>query len=142
MRGEVHDENCYAYGGVCGHAGLFSTAPNLAVFAQMMLNGGTYGGTRFLKRSTVEYFTTRQNEPPGTTRALGWDMPGRNSFSGQYFSPRSFIHTGFTGTSIAVDPDKDLFVILLTNRVYPTRENQKIARARQAIHNAVVEALR
>jgi CubicO group peptidase (beta-lactamase class C family) len=142
VRGQVHDENCYAYGGICGHAGLFSTATDLAVFAQMMLNGGSYGGKRILDPETVDYFTTRQNEPPGTTRALGWDTPSeRNSWAGQYFSPRSFIHTGFTGTSIAIDPDKQLFVILLTNRVNPTRDNNRISKARPAIHDAVVEAL-
>jgi len=142
LRGEVHDENCFAYGGVCGHAGLFSPARDLAVFAQMLLNGGTYGGKRILKRSTVEYFTRRQNEPPDSTRALGWDTPApRGSFSGIFFSLHSFIHTGFTGTSMAVDPDHGVFVILLTNRVHPTRENQKISKARQAIHDAVMEAL-
>lgn len=142
VRGQVHDENCFVMGGVCGHAGLFSAAGDLAVFAQMMLNGGTYGGRRILKRSTVDLFTTRQPGPPNSTRALGWDTPpAKGTWTGDYMSPRSFIHTGFTGTSVVVDPDKDLFVILLTNRVHPTRENPRIAKARADIHNAIVETL-
>jgi len=142
VRAQVHDENCYVMGGVCGHAGLFSAAGDLAVFAQMMLNGGTYGGRRILRRSTVDLFTTRQPGPPGSTRCLGWDSPGPKApFVGQHFPTNSFIHTGYTGTSIAIDPEKELFVILLTNRVHPTRENLRIHKARPEIHDAVVETL-
>jgi len=142
VRGQVHDENCFVMGGVCGHAGLFSAAGDLAVFAQMMLNGGAYGGRRILRRSTVDLFTTRQPGPPGSTRCLGWDSPGPKApFVGEHFSTNSFIHTGFTGTSIAIDPEKELFVILLTNRVHPTRENLRIAKARPEIHDAIVETL-
>jgi beta-glucosidase-like glycosyl hydrolase/CubicO group peptidase (beta-lactamase class C family) len=140
IRGEVHDENAYALGGVAGHAGLFGTASDLAAFCQMLLNGGIYAHHRLLRRSTVAEFTTPQRIADNT-RTLGWAVPTENSSSGHYFSPHSFGHTGFTGTSIWIDPDKQLFVILLTNRVHPARENQKIQQVRPAIHDAVVEAL-
>ncbi len=142
VRGEVHDENAWVMNGVAGHAGLFSSARDLAVYAQMMLNGGTYNGRRILKRSTIELFTARQPGPPETTRALGWDTPAaRGSSAGSHFSAHSFGHTGFTGTTVWVDAEKQLFVVLLTNRVHPTRENQQIQKVRPAVHNAIVEAL-
>jgi len=140
VHGEVHDENAWAMGGVAGHAGLFTTAADLAAFCQMMLNGGVYGHRRLLRRSIVEQFTSPQSVAGGT-RALGWTVPTEDSSSGRYFSGRSYGHAGFTGTSIWIDPEKDLFVILLTNRVYPTRENDKIQQVRPALHDAVVEAL-
>jgi CubicO group peptidase (beta-lactamase class C family) len=118
-RGQVNDENAYALGGVAGHAGLFSTAADLSVFAQMMLNGGTYNGVRILADSTVRLFTTRAVEDGH--RALGWDTPSGSYGSGDYLSERSFGHTGFTGTSMWIDPDRDMFVILLTNRVFDSR---------------------
>jgi CubicO group peptidase (beta-lactamase class C family) len=137
--GVVHDENAWALGGVAGHAGLFSSARDLAVFAQMLLNGGTYGGTRILRPETIARWTARQSK--GTSRALGWDTPSPGSSAGRYFSPRSFGHTGFTGTSIWIDPDKDLFVVLLTNRVNPSRENPKVGPLRRAVSDAVQEAV-
>jgi beta-N-acetylhexosaminidase len=140
VQGEVHDENAYAIGGVSGHAGLFSTAPDLAAFCQMLLNGGVYGHRRILKRATIAQFTTPQQLSNGT-RTLGWAVPTEGSSSGHYFSSHSFGHTGFTGTSIWIDPDRQLFVVLLTNRVHPTRENQKIAVVRPALHDAVMQAL-
>jgi CubicO group peptidase (beta-lactamase class C family) len=112
-RGEVHDENAFALGGVAGHAGLFSTAADLSVFAQMLLNGGEYDGTRLIADSTVALFTKRA----AGTRALGWDTCGGGGSCGRYLSDRAFGHTGFTGTSLWIDPDRDMFVILLTNRV-------------------------
>jgi CubicO group peptidase (beta-lactamase class C family) len=112
--GEVNDENAYAMGGVAGHAGLFSTAADLSVFAQMMLNGGVYNGVRIVADSTVQIFTTRA----AGHRALGWDTPSGSFGSGNYLSEDAFGHTGFTGTSMWIDPDRDMFVILLTNRVY------------------------
>jgi CubicO group peptidase (beta-lactamase class C family) len=133
--GVVHDENAWAMGGVAGHAGLFSSARDLAVFAQMLLNGGEYGGRRVLQPQTIARWTARQSS--GSSRALGWDTPSPNSSAGHYFSPWSFGHTGFTGTSIWIDPHADLFVIVLTNRVNPTRENMKIAPLRRAIADAV-----
>ncbi|HEX2714270.1 MAG TPA: glycoside hydrolase family 3 N-terminal domain-containing protein [Candidatus Acidoferrales bacterium] len=140
VQGEVHDENAWAMGGVAGHSGLFSTAGDLAAFCQMLLNGGIYAHQRLLRRATIEQFTAAQPLAAGT-RALGWTVPTKDSSSGHYFSAHSYGHSGFTGTSIWVDPDKSLFVILLTNRVYPTRENTKIQKVRPALHDAVVEVL-
>src|SRR5256714_4964095 len=117
LRGEVHDENAFSLGGIAGHAGLFSTASDLAVFAQMMLNGGQYGGTRLIADSTVSLFTTRA----ARTRALGWDTCAGDGSCGKYLSERAYGHTGFTGTSLWIDPDRDMFVILLTNRVHAAR---------------------
>ena len=138
--GEVHDENAAAMGGVSTHAGLFSTASDLAKLAQMLLNGGTYAHRRIVARSIVDRWTRRQNDPEGSSRALGWDT-GHPSQSWMMFSERAFGHTGFTGTSIWIDPQRDLFVILLTNRVHPTRENTQIREARIAFHTAVIEAV-
>jgi beta-N-acetylhexosaminidase len=140
VQGEVHDENAFTMGGVSGHAGVFSTAPDLAAFCQMLLNGGVYRHHRVLKRATIAQFTEPQPLSNGT-RTLGWVVPTEGSSSGHYFSAHSFGHTGFTGTSIWIDPDRQLFVVLLTNRVNPTRENQKIAQVRPALHDAVMQAL-
>jgi len=117
IRGEVHDENAYAMGGIAGHAGLFSTASDLAIFAQMMLNGGTYNGVRVVAESTVTLFTRKA----AGHRALGWDTATGEYGSGQYLSDRAYGHTGYTGTSMWIDPDHDMFVILLTNRVHAAR---------------------
>jgi beta-N-acetylhexosaminidase len=138
--GEVHDENAWAMGGVAGHAGLFSTAPDIAVFAQMILNGGIYGHDRLLSRAIIEQFTTRV-VIGDSARTLGWDVPSEPSSSGRYFSAQSFGHTGFTGTSLWIDPERRLFVILLTNRVHPTRANERIRQVRPALHDAVFESL-
>ena len=139
VQGEVHDENAFAIGGVSGHAGLFSTAPDLAAFCQMLLNGGVYEHQRILRRVTIAQFTTPQ-QLSGGTRTLGWAVPTEGGSSGHYFSAHSFGHTGFTGTSIWIDPDRQLFVVLLTNRVHPTRENTKIQLVRPALHDAVMQA--
>ncbi len=141
VRGVVHDENAFLMGGVSGHAGLFSSARDLAVFAQMYLNGGTYKGKRIVSAETIHLFMERQPSPPGTTRALGWDTPVKGSFPGPLASPRAVIHTGFTGTSIYIDPERDAFIILLTNRVNPTRKNLLINQARPAIHTAILAEL-
>ncbi|HEX8209709.1 MAG TPA: serine hydrolase domain-containing protein [Longimicrobium sp.] len=134
--GVVHDENAWSLGGVAGHAGLFSSARDLAVFAAMMLNGGEYGGVRILRPETISRWTRRQN--PGTSsRALGWDTPYPGSSAGRYFSPTSFGHTGFTGTSIWMDPVNGVFVVLLTNRINPTRDNPKLGPLRTAVADAV-----
>jgi len=140
VQGEVHDENAYAIGGVSGHAGVFSTAPDLAAFCQMLLNGGVYGHQRVLRRATIAEFTAPQ-PLARNTRTLGWVVPTENSSSGHYFSSHSYGHTGFTGTTIWIDPDRQLFVVLLTNRVHPTRENHKIAEVRPAVHDAIMKAL-
>jgi CubicO group peptidase (beta-lactamase class C family) len=117
LRGEVHDENAFALGGVAGHAGLFSTAADLSVFAQMMLNGGEYNGTRIVADSTVALFSKRA----AGTRALGWDTCGGSGSCGQYLGEDAYGHTGFTGTSLWIDPERDMFVVLLTNRVHDAR---------------------
>ena len=117
LRGEVHDENAYALGGVAGHAGLFGSASDLAVFAQMMLNLGTYDGVRIVSDSTVRLFTARA----AGTRALGWEVGEGQHGAGKYFGERAYGHTGFTGTSLWIDPDREMFVILLTNRVHAAR---------------------
>jgi len=141
VRGRVHDENAAMLGGVSGHAGLFSTAADLAIIIQMLLNGGEYGGKRYLREETVKLFTKKQSDL--SSRALGWDTksPGGSS-AGTLLSPTSFGHTGFTGTSIWADPERRLFVILLTNRVYPTRDNVKIIQVRPVVHDAVVECIK
>lgn len=114
LRGEVHDENAWALGGVAGHAGLFSSAADLGVFAQMLLNGGEYNGVRIVRASTVALFTRRT----AGWRALGWETcPGGGS-CGQHMSERAFGHTGYTGTSLWIDPDRNSFVVLLTNWVH------------------------
>jgi beta-glucosidase-like glycosyl hydrolase/CubicO group peptidase (beta-lactamase class C family) len=141
VRGRVHDENAAALGGVSGHAGLFSTASDLAILVQMLLNGGKYGGRSYIREETVRLFTKRQSDL--STRGLGWDTKSpHGSSAGELFSPTSFGHTGFTGTSVWADPEKRLFVVLLTNRVYPTRDNTKIFRLRPAVHDAVVECIK
>jgi serine-type D-Ala-D-Ala carboxypeptidase len=142
VHGQVHDENCYVMGGVCGHAGLFSSAGDLAVYAQMILNGGSYGGKRILKAGTVELFQQRQNLPAGSSRALGWDTPFPGSFAGDLAPTRAIMHTGFTGTSVHIDSERNAFIILLTNRVHPLRENDKIDSARPEIHTEILRAIK
>ena len=114
LRGEVHDEAAYELGGVAGHAGLFATASDLAVFAQMMLNGGTYKGVRIVSDTTVARFTERS----AGSRALGWDTCIGGGSCGFHLGPRAFGHTGYTGTSLWIDPDRQAFVIVLTNWVH------------------------
>ena len=136
VHGEVHDENTAAMGGIASHAGLFSTAHDLSKCLLAWLGAGI-----FPKRS-IPQFTTRANIAPNSTWALGWDTvsPGGSS-SGRYFSEQSFGILGFTGTSVWGDPIRDLGVILLTNRVHPTRENNQIAHLRPEFHDAISEAL-
>jgi CubicO group peptidase (beta-lactamase class C family) len=139
LHGVVHDPNAWAMGGIAGHAGLFSSAPDLAIFAQMMLNGGWYDGVRILRPETIARWTARQG--PYASRALGWDTPSGESSSGRHFSARAFGHTGFTGTSMWLDPERGLFVILLTNRVNPTADNQKHVPLRRSVADAVQRAV-
>jgi CubicO group peptidase (beta-lactamase class C family) len=140
IQGEVHDENAWAMGGVSGHAGLFSTAGDTAIFAQMILNGGIYAHHRLLARATLQEFTARQ-AIGDAARTLGWDVVTQPSSSGHFFSPSSFGHTGFTGTSLWIDPERGLFVVLLTNRVSPTRANEQIRQLRPAVHDAILQGL-
>ena len=143
IRGEVHDENAFALGGVAPHAGLFGTASDLARFAQMLLNGGVYDHHRIVSREVVEKFTRPAGLPPGSSRALGWDTPSGASTAGSRASPHAFGHTGFTGTSMWMDPDRGLFVILLSNRVNPTREPtaERINGVRRGVADAAFGAL-
>jgi CubicO group peptidase (beta-lactamase class C family) len=141
LQGEVHDENAHAMGGVAPHAGLFGTALDLARLAQMMLNKGRLGHRQIVYPETVELFTRRVGVP-GSSRALGWDTKSaEGSSAGSLFSPRSYGHTGFTGTSLWIDPEREIFVILLTNRVHPSRDNTLIQQVRPALADAVVRAL-
>jgi CubicO group peptidase (beta-lactamase class C family) len=141
LQGEVHDENAFAMGGVSGNAGLFSSVKDASIFSQMLLNGGIYDYKRILNRSTIQQFTTRV-EIGDSARTVGWDVPTPpNSSGGHLLSPSAFGHTGFTGTSIWIDPERELFVVLLTNRVNPTRANEKIRQVRPALHDAVITSL-
>jgi CubicO group peptidase (beta-lactamase class C family) len=119
---------------------MFSTAQDISVFAQMMLNGGMYAQERIFTRAMIDQFTGRVNVGD-SARALGWDVPTENSSSGHYMSQRAYGHNGFTGTSMWIDPGKGLFVILLTNRVYPSAANDKIRQVRPALHDAIIEGL-
>lgn len=160
IRGEVHDENAWRMGGISGHAGLFSNAPDLARFAAWIVGtlrkeqGAQSTEPRTgllpapcsvlcLSAAVVARFVRRQGIPPGSTRALGWDTPSDSGYSsaGSRLSRRSFGHTGFTGTSIWMDPERDLFVILLTNRVNPTRRNTALLGVRARVADLVAAAV-
>jgi CubicO group peptidase (beta-lactamase class C family) len=142
IHGEVHDENAFFFNGVAPHAGLFSTAEDLAALAQMLLNGGIYRHHRFFKPQTVKDWTSRQNMPEGSSRGLGWDTPSdEGSSAGDYFSRGSFGHLGFTGTSMWVDPNRKIAIILLTNRVYPTREREGIYDVRRNFYTKAMQVL-
>ena len=151
IQGEVNDENASVMGGGAGHAGCFSTALDVSVFAQCMLQGYSRAGfareragsgAPIVRSQTVEIFTRRAEFPPGTSRALGWDTPSQPSQSGKYFSSRSYGHLGYTGTSLWIDPDRQLSITLLTNRTWPDRGSQAIKQFRPVFHDAIVEALR
>jgi CubicO group peptidase (beta-lactamase class C family) len=137
IQGEVQDENASVLGCVAGHAGLFSTAEDLAIFAHAMLNGGH----PILHSSTIELFSRREFSPEGTSRGLGWDTPSAPSQSGKYFSSRSFGHLGYTGTSLWIDRERQLSISLFTNRTWPDCQNQAIKQIRPAFYDAVIEAL-
>ena len=140
VRGEVHDENAFLLGGVASHAGLFGSAHDLARFARMYLRGGELDGAPILDPGTIERFTTVADRS-FSSRALGWDTPdGRNS-AGTRMSGRAFGHTGFTGTSIWIDPAHGVFVLLLSNRVNPSRANTRIARVRTSVADAVMSVI-
>jgi serine-type D-Ala-D-Ala carboxypeptidase len=136
IQGEVFDENASILGGVAPQAGLFSTASDVAQFAHAMLNPGA-----LLRRETISLFTRRESAPEGTSRALGWDTPSAPSQSGKYFGPSSFGHLGYTGTSLWIDPERQLSITLLTNRTWPDCSNLAIKRVRPRFHDAVILAL-
>ena len=133
----MQDENASVLGGVAGHAGLFATAEDLATFAHVLLQGGR----PLVRPETLALFIRRETTPAGTSRALGWDTPSSPSQSGKYFSARSFGHLGYTGTSLWIDPVRQLSITLLTNRTWPDCSNKAIKDVRPAFHDAVVEAL-
>jgi len=137
IQGEVQDENAYILGGVAPQAGLFSTAEDLARFAHTML----HSGRPILRPETVALFTRREPAPPGTSRALGWDTPSASSQAGKYFGPRSFGHLGYTGTSLWIDPDREVSITLLTNRTWPDCANHAIKQVRPKFHDAAMEAI-
>jgi CubicO group peptidase (beta-lactamase class C family) len=137
IQGEVQDENASVLGGVAAQAGVFSTAEDLARFAHAMLGGGH----PILRPETVALFTRRETAPAGTSRALGWDTPSGHSQSGRYFSAQAYGHLGYTGTSLWIDPVRELSVVLLTNRTWPDCSNWAIKQVRPKFHDAVVEAL-
>ena len=130
VHGYVHDMGAAMMGGVAGHAGLFSTAKELAVLGQMLLNGGYYGGRRYLEPETIEVFTRRCETC--TRRAVGWDMlqldPRYNANLSTLASTNTFGHLGFTGTAVWIDPDENLIFVFLSNRTYPTMKNNKLGR--------------
>jgi len=142
LHGEVHDQNASVMNGVSGHAGMFSTGADLAIFCQMLLNGGIYAHERILRRQTVTEFTSPAPLAENT-RTLGWNVPTEPSSSGRYFSKQSIGHTGFTGASMWIDKQKELFVVLLTNanRTHADPDDDEIRHVQPAIHNAIVECL-
>jgi CubicO group peptidase (beta-lactamase class C family) len=145
IQGEVQDENASVMGGVAGHAGVFSTAHDMAAFANAMMlpppGSSETGGTRLLRAETLALFTRRESTPEGTSRALGWDTPSQPSQSGKLLSPGSYGHLGYTGTSLWIDPARELSITLLTNRTWPDCANQAIKQVRPRFHDAIVEAL-
>jgi len=144
VRGEVHDENAAFLGGRSGHAGLFSTAEDLIVFGEWLLrqrDGADAGRAPRISPSVVREFTRLQELVPGSSRALGWDTPSPGSSAGTRISAESFGHTGFTGTSIWLDPSRGMVVVLLSNRVNPTRDNPRLALLRPLVADKAVELL-
>lgn len=139
--GTVHDENAWSLDGVAGHAGIFSTAGDLAVLAQMIVNGGSYGGRRILEPETLRQMLTNQTpEFPGDDHGLGFEL-NQPRYMGRLAGPHTCGHTGFTGTSVVIDVDQQAFVILLTNRVHPSREWGGVNPARSLMADAAADAL-
>lgn len=142
IQGEAQDENCFALGGVSGHAGLFANPLDVLRFACCILaDGRTAQGTQLFQPGTVRLFATRQNRPEGTSRALGWDTPSAPSSSGKFFSPNSIGHLGYAGTSLWIDRSRQLAVVLLTNRTWPDRSSKAIRAVRPAFHDALAAGL-
>jgi CubicO group peptidase (beta-lactamase class C family) len=139
IRGEVHDPLAYRLDGVAGNAGIFSSARDLAVFAKLVLSGGALGDTRIFADTVIHEFTRRRS--PLARHALGWELAREDGPSGDLFPATAFGHTGFTGTSLFVDPEHDLFVVLLTNRVYPNASERRHIALRKAVHDAVIKAI-
>ena len=144
IQGEVQDENAFVLNGIAGHAGLFSNVADLLRFAGEILRGFNGGeperGTALFTRDTIESFAERQR-PEGSSRALGWDTPSKESSAGQYFSPHSIGHLGYSGCSLWIDLDASVAAVLLTNRTWPDRQCQLIREVRPSFHDAVRLAL-
>lgn len=148
LRGDVHDEGASLFGGVAGHAGLFSNAYDLAMLYQMLLNGGTWNGERYLKEETIKKFTAYGDK--NSRRGLGFDKPERDNatrkdpYPAAWVSPEAYGHTGFTGTCVWVDPKLNLVFVFLSNRVNPTRNNPLLSRlrVRENVLDALIEAVR
>jgi CubicO group peptidase (beta-lactamase class C family) len=140
IKGIVHDENAFLMGGVSGHAGVFSNAHDIAKYAQTMINFGIYHGARIFSSRSIKKITKKQNMPYGSDYALGWDTPSLrgNSSAGDFFLDGSYGHLGFTGTSLWIDPNQKVIIILLTNRTYPTREKKGMHQLRRDFHNEVM----
>ncbi len=138
--GEVHDSNGWALGGEAGHAGLFGSASACGAFAQLVLRGLVENDGTLAKPDTIRTFAARRTEIPDSTRALGWDTMKPTSSCGTRMHATAIGHTGFTGTSLWIDWERDLYVVLLTNRVYPSAANDAILQVRPAFHDAVVAA--
>jgi CubicO group peptidase (beta-lactamase class C family) len=141
LRGEVDDDNAWALGGAAGHAGLFGTASAVGDSARHLLQV-LEGRAGAIGRRTLEECVARRDEIPGSSRALGWDTMLPTSSCGRLMSTRAFGHTGFTGTSLWIDPDEGVYVVLLTNRTHPTASNELIKEVRPAVHDAVMRAVR
>lgn len=140
VQGKVHDETAFLLGGVSGNAGLFSTAPDIAIFCQMILNKGFYNGKQYIKSSTIDEWTRKQTMQ--SSRGLGWDTNDEGETAAwKKFSFTSIGHTGFTGTSLFIDKERNLFAIILTNRVYPTRDNNKLTKIRHIIHDSIIDVV-
>jgi CubicO group peptidase (beta-lactamase class C family) len=139
-RGVVHDENARAAEGLTGHAGIFSSANDMARWCTEWLKGAR-GKSDIFPKKLVEQFTRRREIVKGSTRALGWDTPP-GSQAGKKLSPHSFGHTGFTGTSVYIDPDADLYVVLLTNAVHPKRGNRAVLQVRRDVDDAAIDAVK
>jgi CubicO group peptidase (beta-lactamase class C family) len=144
LTGYVHDQGAAMHGGIAGHAGLFSSAVDLAKLGQMWLNKGTYGGIRYFRPATIELFTQKQFSD--SRRGLGWDKPPLSDWTGPtslLSSPMTFGHTGFTGTCIWIDPEFELVYVFLSNRVHPDMNNNKLlaANIRSRIQDAVYESI-
>jgi serine-type D-Ala-D-Ala carboxypeptidase len=138
--GEVDDDNAWALGGAAGHAGLFGAVPPVGDCARHWLQV-LEGRQGVFSQETARTFIARRTEIPGSSRALGWDTMLPTSSCGTLMSPRAFGHVGFTGTSLWIDPDRSVYVVLLTNRVHPSPDNQEIARVRPVVHDAVMSEL-
>ena len=144
LLGTVHDENAYILGGVSSHAGIFSNANDILRMSLMFMNKGIYKGYRYLDKDIVEDFILRQFPEYDSDRAIGFDTPSQNgkSSAGDYFSKNSFGHLGFTGTSMWIDPDSKIVVILLTNRVHPSREKGGMYGVRRNFHTEVMKVFK